>query len=109
MLTRLGQWARQRARDNVPWTNVYGLARTLLALGTAVNAPNSRGVVDMILHGLPWREGHAGPYMPAFAAALTDAQVTALATYLRARYSDRPPWQDVETTVQAARRQGGGT
>jgi antimicrobial peptide system SdpB family protein len=36
MLTRLGQWARQRARDNVPWTNVYGLARTLLALGTAV-------------------------------------------------------------------------
>ncbi|HET6235574.1 MAG TPA: c-type cytochrome [Acetobacteraceae bacterium] len=80
-----------------------------LALGTAVNAPTSRGVVDMILHGLPWREGHAGPYMPAFSAVLTDAQVAVLATYLRARYSDRPPWQDVEATVQAARRQGGGT
>jgi nicotinate dehydrogenase subunit B len=80
-----------------------------LALSTAINAPTSRGVVDVILHGLPWREGHAGPYMPAFAAALTDAQVAALTAYLRARYSDRPAWQDVNETVRAARRQEGGT
>jgi mono/diheme cytochrome c family protein len=80
-----------------------------LALSTAVNAPTARDVVAVILHGLPWREGHAGPYMPPFAAALTDAQITVLATYLRARYSDRPAWPDVEGTVQAARRQGGGT
>jgi mono/diheme cytochrome c family protein len=80
-----------------------------LALSTAINAPTSRGVVDVILHGLPWREGHAGPYMPAFAAALTDAQVAALTAYLRARYSDRPAWQDLNETVRAARRQEGGT
>ena len=80
-----------------------------LALSTAINAPTSRGVVEVILHGLPWREGHAGPYMPAFAAALTDAQVAALTAYLRARYSDRPAWQDVQKTVHAARRQEGGT
>jgi antimicrobial peptide system SdpB family protein len=36
MLTRLGHWARERARRSVPWTNVYGLARTLLALGTGI-------------------------------------------------------------------------
>jgi antimicrobial peptide system SdpB family protein len=36
MLTRIGQWARERARGDVPWTSVYGVARTLLALGTAV-------------------------------------------------------------------------
>ena len=80
-----------------------------LALSTVINAPTSRGVVDVILHGLPWREGHAGPYMPAFAAALTDAQIAALTMYLRARYSDRPAWQDVNETVRAARRQEGGT
>jgi len=80
-----------------------------LALSTAINAPTSRGVVEVILHGLPWQEGHAGPYMPAFAAALTDAQVAALTAYLRARYSDRPAWQDVLETVRAARHQEGGT
>ncbi len=80
-----------------------------LALSTAINAPTSRGVVDVILHGLPWREGHAGPYMPAFAAALTGAQIAALTVYLRARYSDRPAWQDVNETVRAARHQEGGT
>ena len=33
MLTRLGMWADQKSHV-APWTNVYGLARTLLALGT---------------------------------------------------------------------------
>jgi mono/diheme cytochrome c family protein len=80
-----------------------------LALSTEVNAPTSRGVIDVILHGLPWREGHAGPYMPGFAAALTDAQIAALTIYLRARYSERPAWEDVQTTVHAARGEGGGT
>jgi antimicrobial peptide system SdpB family protein len=36
MLTRMGAWARDRAAQEVPWTNVYGLARSLLALGTAL-------------------------------------------------------------------------
>jgi mono/diheme cytochrome c family protein len=80
-----------------------------LALSTAINAPTPRDVVGMILHGLPWREGHAGPYMPGFAAALSDAQVAALTAYLRARYSNRPAWQGVPETVQAARAQEGGT
>jgi antimicrobial peptide system SdpB family protein len=35
MLTRIGVRARRWAADQNPWTNVYGLARTLLALGTA--------------------------------------------------------------------------
>jgi mono/diheme cytochrome c family protein len=80
-----------------------------LALSTAVHAPTARNVVDLILHGLPWREGHAGPYMPAFADALTDAQVAVLVAYVRARYSDLPPWPDIEASVREARREGGGT
>jgi mono/diheme cytochrome c family protein len=80
-----------------------------LALSAAVNAPTARNVVEMILHGLPMREGHAGPYMPAFSAALTNAQITALAAYVRANYSDQPAWPDIEATVREARRQGGGS
>jgi antimicrobial peptide system SdpB family protein len=34
MLTRFGAWARRWAADASPWTNVYGVARTILALGT---------------------------------------------------------------------------
>jgi mono/diheme cytochrome c family protein len=80
-----------------------------LALSTAINAPASRNVVDVILHGLPWREGHAGPYMPPFSDSLTDAQVASLAAYVRARYTVRQPWQDIDATVREARRQGGGS
>jgi mono/diheme cytochrome c family protein len=79
-----------------------------LALSTAVHAPTARNVVDLILYGLPWREGHAGPYMPAFSGALTDAQVATLAAYVRARYSDQPPWRDIETSIRVAKRQGSG-
>ena len=35
MLTALGSWAERTARAREPWTNVYGLARTVLALATA--------------------------------------------------------------------------
>jgi antimicrobial peptide system SdpB family protein len=35
MLTSIGTFAKRWAASQEPWTNVYGLARTLLALGTA--------------------------------------------------------------------------
>ncbi len=79
-----------------------------LALGTALHAPTPLGVVQVILNGIPWREGRDAPYMPAFGAALTDAQVAALARYLRATYSDQPPWSDVPGAVATARAAGGG-
>ncbi len=78
-----------------------------LALGTAVNAPTPRDAIQTILHGIPWREGAAQPYMPGFAPALSDAQVTGLVRYLRARYSDRPAWTGIAAWVRRLRRQGG--
>jgi mono/diheme cytochrome c family protein len=74
-----------------------------LALSSAVNAPTPRGAIQMILNGIPWREGKAAPYMPSFAAALTDAQVAELAGYLRATYSDKPAWSDLPAEVAKAR------
>jgi len=63
-----------------------------LALSTAVNAPTPQNVIQIMLNGIPWREGKPAPYMPAFGAALTDAQVADLATYLRKTYSNQPAW-----------------
>ena len=80
-----------------------------LAFSTAVNEPSPRDVVHVILQGLPWREGLAGPYMPGFASELTDEQVATLAAFVRARYTDKPAWSDIQATVRDARKQGGGS
>jgi nicotinate dehydrogenase subunit B len=74
-----------------------------LGIGTAVNAPTAQGAIQIILHGIPWREGKAAPYMPSFAPALTDAQVAELAAYLRATYTDKPAWSDLPAEVAKAR------
>lgn len=78
-----------------------------LSLSTAVNAPTPQNVIEIILHGLPWREGKPAPYMPAFGDTLTDGQVAALADYLRAHYTDKPAWTDLAATVAKARHGGG--
>jgi nicotinate dehydrogenase subunit B len=47
--------------------------------------------------------------MPGFGASLTDAQVAALAAYVRARFADGPAWTDIDAAVREARKTGGGT
>ena len=78
-----------------------------LALSTAVNAPAPHDVIQAILRGIPWREGKPAPYMPGFAAALSDAQIAGLTRYVRASYGRGPVWTDLEHQVQLARREGG--
>ena len=53
--------------------------------------------------GLASPVGPSGPAMPAFADYFTDRQLADLATYLRARYTDKPPWPDIAQTIGAAR------
>jgi antimicrobial peptide system SdpB family protein len=53
MLTRLGTWARGWASGPGPWTNVYGLARTLLAGSTALTlATNASSTLFRPVAGL---------------------------------------------------------
>ena len=78
-----------------------------LALSSAIDAPSPRDAIQTILHGLPWREGKSGPYMPPFDATLTDRQLTDLVRYLRARFSGGPAWTDIELQTQSARQNGG--
>ncbi len=78
-----------------------------LALSSVVNAPSPRDAIQTILHGLPWREGKTGPYMPPFEAVLNNQQLTDLVRYIRARFSGGPAWADVEAQTQNARQNGG--
>jgi mono/diheme cytochrome c family protein len=74
-----------------------------LALSSKLNAPTPRGVIQIILHGIPWRDSQPAPYMPSFAAALTDAQVADLAAWLRHTYSHKPAWTDLPAEVAKLR------
>ena len=72
-------------------------------LSTAMQGPDAKNLVSVTLYGLPPAAGEASPMMPGFGAVLSDQQLVALATYLRSRFSNRPPWSDVEHDVRDAR------
>jgi len=77
--------------------------RPALPLGTPLHEPYADDTVNIILHGLEPPVGRAGPYMPAYADAFTDAQVAEIVRYLRVRYGSGADWADLEDTVSKAR------
>jgi mono/diheme cytochrome c family protein len=74
-----------------------------LALSSSISGPSAQSLINVILYGLPAAEAAHSPIMPGFATSLSDGQVAALARYLRGRFSDQPPWTDIDGTVHAAR------
>jgi mono/diheme cytochrome c family protein len=75
-----------------------------LGLSTAISAPDARNVTNIVLSGVRPVEGERSPIMPGFAASMDDGQIAALLNYLRARFSNQPPWAGVEKTIADARR-----
>jgi mono/diheme cytochrome c family protein len=75
-----------------------------LALSTAISSRDPRNAANIVLSGVRPIEGERSPIMPGFAASMNDGQVSALLNYLRARFSNQPPWSGVETAVADARR-----
>jgi mono/diheme cytochrome c family protein len=74
-----------------------------LALSTALSSPDPRNAVNIVLSGIRPVEGERSPIMPGFAASMNDDQISALLRFLRARFSNQPPWSGVEKTVADAR------
>lgn len=74
-----------------------------LALSSAIGAPNADNLVNVVLYGLPAAEAARAPIMPGFAAAMSNAELVALAGYLRAHFSDKGPWNNIENNVRDAR------
>jgi mono/diheme cytochrome c family protein len=63
-----------------------------LALQTSIHAPVPDSVVEVIRSGISPPTGALGRSMPAFGQQLSGAEIAALAKFLRARFSTRPPW-----------------
>jgi mono/diheme cytochrome c family protein len=74
-----------------------------LALSSAISGPSADNLVNIVLNGLPAVASVRSPIMPGFASVMDDDQLAALARHLRARFTDKGPWSDVETNVRAAR------
>jgi mono/diheme cytochrome c family protein len=80
-----------------------GVKPVPLALTSSVNAPTPRNALRIVSEGLHPASGEAGAMMPGFAGELTDVQIVAVVDFVRARFSDRAPWNDVEQTLRKIR------
>jgi len=60
-------------------------------------------VINVILWGLPAADEQRRPVMPGFAGILSDRQLADLLAYVRARFSDKPAWTDVDKHIREAR------
>ncbi|WEX09700.1 cytochrome c [Chelativorans sp. AA-79] len=67
-----------------------------LAYSTSLRIPDPRNLIHIIEQGVQPPEGRPGPYMPGFEGALTQEQMVALTSYLRERFTDLDPWEDLE-------------
>jgi len=81
--------------------------RPPLSWGTPLHEDGPHDTVRIIMAGLAPPGGPSGPAMPAFADYFTDRQLADLAAYLRARYTDKPPWPDIAQAIGAARLERG--
>jgi mono/diheme cytochrome c family protein len=74
-----------------------------LALSSALHAPNSTNLANIVVKGIPADGEERGPIMPGFGVVLTNQQISGLLTWLRARFGAPQPWEGVPPAVQAAR------
>jgi mono/diheme cytochrome c family protein len=74
-----------------------------LRLSTAVQAPDPTNIVNVVLYGLPPAEGERSPIMPAFGAAMSDAQLEGLLGYLRSAFTTEPPWPNLAALITRQR------
>lgn len=67
---------------------------------TAVSADSPQNIINMVLYGLPAAEGRTGGNMPGFAGSISQDDLTALLTYLRATYANgKPAWSNADMLV----------
>lgn len=75
-----------------------------LSLAVAPALPTPGNLIHIIREGIVPQPHERGPWMPSFAGALTDGQLTDLVVYLRT-LAELAPWQDVAEAVRAAARE----
>jgi mono/diheme cytochrome c family protein len=70
-----------------------GGATVPLALQTSVHAPVPDSVMQAMRHGIRPPTGALGRSMPSFSDQLSEAEIAAVARFLRARFSKQAPWK----------------
>jgi mono/diheme cytochrome c family protein len=74
-----------------------------LSLSLGLNGESPRNLINVIVHGLNPAEGDTSPMMPAYAGALSDAQIETLVHWLRASLTDKPAWTGVDKLIAESR------
>ncbi len=85
------------------------LLRPELALNSALTSSDPTNFLQVVVHGVGVAEGIPGTMMPPFAAALSDADIEALASYLRGSMTGLPPWTNLSARISAVRKGESGT
>lgn len=80
--------------------------RPALSVVSAATSDSPRNLIKTILEGIPMSTRQPSHYMPAFADALDDSHIAALAGYLRNQACAAQPWTDLEKTVTTLRHEG---
>ncbi|HZE47499.1 MAG TPA: cytochrome c [Xanthobacteraceae bacterium] len=80
--------------------------RPSLAWGTPLHEDTPNDTIQIIVQGLAPPAGRSGPTMPAYGDSFSDRQLADITAYLRARYTDKPPWPDVAGAVAQVRKGG---
>lgn len=90
--------------------NCHDLGRTAgsqsglqMPLAVAVHDADPRSLLRILREGIAPPAGASGRIMPAFGESLTDAQLTALAAWLRHDAAAAPPWPDLAQAVRETR------
>lgn len=74
-----------------------------LALNTALNLPDPTNVVRATLEGIKPPRGALDRSMPAFGHQISQAETVAVVNFMRARFTERGPWSNVEDVVRRER------
>jgi mono/diheme cytochrome c family protein len=65
--------------------------------------PDPRNLAHVIIDGIEAPVATPSAQMPGFADVLTDPQIIALMTYLRANFTDKTPWTGLPEAVRTAK------
>ena len=74
-----------------------------LALTTIVNAPDAANLVTVSFNGIKPPRGVLDRSMPPRMTQISDDEMSALATFVRARFSKGPAWSGLDDVVRKAR------
>jgi nicotinate dehydrogenase subunit B len=92
------------ANCHAPGAPMMQQGRPPLAWGTPLREDSPHDTLHLIVGGLASPAGPTGPTMPAFGNDLTDRQIARIAAYLRARFTELPPWQNLEQALSDVRK-----